>query len=344
MPDRIRPPGEHTSRSSGNETAQENQNRPETTQEESSKQGERNRQDCPECEGRVVREQQEFCCQSCGLVVDESNIQRKEQLAYNREEIRNKRQSRAVNPTLHNKGLGASFTGPSASTSGNKRMKFARMQREQRRADAGDQSSRTLRKINTEILRMSSSLGLGDQVKEGATRLAREIVDQKIHTGRSIEETAAASLYLATRIHRVPIIPEDIADAARIPNDARTHVLRTQNKYKKELDKLQIPPDPPQVWVDKFIEEVNISDPTVRQYAKGLIKALEREGALGSGRRPRMIAGAVIYITVRAENRDITKTTVAQKTNISEVTLNDNVKYIAESLPERVLLDPLNES
>ncbi|MFP4002899.1 MAG: TFIIB-type zinc ribbon-containing protein [Alphaproteobacteria bacterium] len=144
---------------------------------------------CPECEGTLATDEGhgETICTSCGLVVEEDQVDRgPEWRAFDSREKDEK--SRVGAPTtkmLHDKGLSSHIGWQDRDSYGNalsprQRRKMQRLRTWDERFRTRNHKERNLKQALAEIERMGSALGLGDDVRETASVIYRRALEEAV--------------------------------------------------------------------------------------------------------------------------------------------------------------------
>lgn len=287
---------------------------------------------CPECGSiRIARDNTrgETICQSCGLVIDCAQIDTgPEWRIYDKDRgISRDRAGPPLTPMLHDMGLNTVID----TTNGKKvpadvRVQFARLKRLHRRIRIRNAAERNLSFALGEIERISSALGLPKSVKESAAVIYRKVVDKGLVRGRSIESVVAATLYTACRQAGVPRTLNEIALYSKV---SRKEIGRTYRFITRELG-MKLMPTSPADYVPRFCAALKLNG-SVQKRAIEIIKKAE-EMELLSGRSPTGVAAAAVYIATLLEGEKRTQKEVARATGVTEVTLRNRYKEIAEKM------------
>ncbi|RBI59779.1 transcription initiation factor IIB 2 [halophilic archaeon] len=292
---------------------------------------------CPECDGRVIRDDEhgETTCEECGLVLDDVSIDRgPEWRAFNSEEKPEK--SRVGAPTtqlMHDKGLSTTISWQDKdaygqSVSGQKRARLQRLRTWDERFRTKDAHERNLKQALGEISRMASALDVPEPVRETAGVLYRRAVDENLLPGRSIEGMATAALYAAARQHGTP---RQLAEFAEVSRVAEIRIQRAYRYVSRELD-LEIKPTDPLEYVPQFASALDVSDEAVRQ-ARDLLTTAKAQGA-HSGKSPAGLAAAALYAATHLTNEQLTQETVSNAAHISRVTIRNRYQELLDVYAE----------
>ena len=289
---------------------------------------------CPECGGNLVSdtERGETVCQSCGLVVEEDEIDPgPEWRAFDAKEKDQK--SRVGAPTtnmMHDKGLSTNIDWRDKDAYGNslgsrQREKMQRLRKWNERFRTRDSKERNLKQALGEIDRMASALGLPENVRETASVIYRRALDEDLLPGRSIEGVSTASVYAAARQAGVPRSLDELTDVSRVEKD---EIARTYRYVVRELG-LEVRPADPESYVPRFTSDLELSEEAERR-ARELLANAKEEG-VHSGKSPVGLAAAAIYAASLLTNEKTTQAAVSEVADISEVTIRNRYHELLEA-------------
>ena len=298
--------------------------------------------DCPECRSKsLVRdyERAEIICTECGLVVDQNLVDTgPEWRAFDSEQIiKRSRTGAPMTYLIHDKGLSTVIDWRDQDSSGRaipskNRAQLFRIRRWQQRIRVSNATERNLAFALTELDRVASRLGLPRNVRETAAVVYRKAVEMGLIRGRSIEGVASASLYAACRQCKVPRTLDEIADSAKLN---RKEIGRTYRFISRELT-ITLKPTTPVDYVPRFSSELNLSGEVQSKAIEILRKAIDQE--LTSGRGPTGIAAAAIYIASVLLGERRTQREVADIAGVTEVTIRNRYKELAERLDMEITI------
>ncbi|WP_394742301.1 transcription initiation factor IIB [Natronococcus roseus] len=306
----------------------------ETTTEEETQTEQGEKEQCPECGGRVISdtEHAETVCQDCGLVVEEDEIDRgPEWRAFDAAEKDEK--SRVGAPTtnmMHDQGLSTNIgwqdkDAYGRSLSSRQRQKMQRLRTWNERFRTRDSKERNLKQALGEIDRMASALGLPENVRETASVIYRRALEEDLLPGRSIEGVATAALYAAARQAGTPRSLDEISAVSRVD---KMELTRTYRYVIRELG-LEVQPADPEHYVPRFVSDLDLSDETERM-ARDLLESARQEG-VHSGKSPVGLAAAAVYAAALLTNEKVTQNDVSEVASISEVTIRNRYKELLEA-------------
>ena len=297
---------------------------------------------CPECGStHLVRDHSraELVCKNCGLVIDEDFIDYGPEWRAFDSDHREKR-ARTGAPmtyTIHDKGLSTMISWQNRDSYGKfipkrNRAQLYRLRKWQRRIRISGSTERTLAIVLSGLDRLASSMSLPRTVRETAAMIFRKAALKKLIRGRSIETVTAASLYAACRQCNVPRTLDEISNTARI---SRKEVGRTYRYISRELE-LKLMPTSPQDYISRFCSVLKLSADVQAKTLEILQEATRRE--LTSGRGPTGIAAASIYIASVLCSERRTQREVAETAGVTEVTIRNRYKELAEKLDINIIL------
>lgn len=282
---------------------------------------------CPECDSDTIVSDDvrgELVCQDCGCILRNKLIDTgAEWSAFSHSE--NQEKSRVGSPMtqmLHDRGLTTKIHWKDTDAHGKplsprKKKTMKRLRTWQKRVRISKAGERNLQLALSEINRMSSALGVPEQVSEMASVIYRGALDDNLVQGRSIEGVACGCLYIACRKQRIPRSLDEFESVARVD---RNEIARTYRCIVAEED-LEMEPIDPKQFVPRFCSELDAGSEIQRQANEVLAKTAQ-EG-LHSGKSPTGIAGAAIYIAgIHCDDR-LTQSEIAEVAKVTEVTIRN---------------------
>ncbi len=281
----------------------------------------------------------ELICNDCGLVIEEDFIDHGPEWRAFDSDQREKR-ARVGAPltyTIHDKGLSTMIGWTNRDAYGKfiptrNRAQLYRLRKWQAITRISDGRERTLALALSALDRMSSALSLPKNVRETAAMIYRKAVRKKLIRGRTIEGVAAAVLYAACRQCLVPRTLDEISNIAHI---SRREIGRIYRYVSHELG-LKLLPTSPEDYISRFSSELKLSGDVQAKTLEILKEAARRE--LTSGRGPTGIAAASIYIASVICGERRTQREEADIAGVTEVTIRNRYKEIAEKLDIGIIL------
>jgi len=281
---------------------------------------------CPECGGRVTTNVDETVCDDCGLVIDETKIDRGPQWTVDDEGNAAGRHVGGANTVeRHDRGIGTkigwSSKGAESGVDAKTRSKLRRLRREHRRGKFDSKAERNRMKGFLEIRRMAGALGVPASTRAQTCRLFRSAQDEGLLRGRSIEAIAAGCLYAACRLNEQPRTMAEL-DAVAVVSASRI-----ENGYavcNRELG-LPVPPLPPRAYLPKVASAVDAGRET-RRRARERLAALE--AAATTGVHPGGVAAGALYAASRETGERVTQGELAEAADVSRATVRARVEEL----------------
>ena len=294
-----------------------------------------NHNNCSECGENILLDENRglLVCEKCGLVHSEKHIdQGPEWRAFDSDQ-RKKRTRTGAPMTLmiHDKGLSTMIDWKNRDIFGKEisakiRGQIYRLRKWQSRIRVSDATERNLTFALSELDRMASNLDLQRNLRECSAKIYRDAVEAHLIRGRSIEGVAAASLYAACRMYKVPRTLNEIAEVARVD---KKEIGRSYRFISKELE-LNLNPTKPLDFLTRFVSELQLST-ECQQLAKKIIKMAELRG-LTSGRGPTGVCAAAIYAASILAKERRTQRIIAKTSQVTEVTVRNRFNELIENL------------
>jgi len=297
---------------------------------------------CPECGSRQLvhdYERAELVCQSCGLVIDDDIIDRgPEWRAFDSDQwMKRSRVGAPMTLTIHDKGLSTMIDLRNRDSHGKaisykNLAQLYRLRKWQSRIRISNATERNLAFALSELDRMASALGLPRNLRETAAMVYRHAVDKDLIRGRSVEGVATTVLYVACRQCSVPRTLDEIAEVSRV---SRKEIGRTYRVVSRELG-LKLLPTSPVDYVPRFCSALTLNCEIQSRTVEILRQAGERN--LTSGKGPTGVAAAAIYISSILGGERRTQHDVAEVAGVTEVTIRNRYKELAEKLEIEIIL------
>jgi len=217
---------------------------------------------CPRCFGRVTSTDTEHYCEECGLVVEESPVDRGPDWRSFADSERNPERAAPGNPNHADRGMGSTRHTQDATNRAGRRQDMLH-----RHARTGSKTERNRGYATTEIHRMTNALELPEYVGERAKLLFRKAHAEGIN-GKDLDTVAAACLYAACRRDGMGYTAGDIEEVAR--TEARP--IRRRLYAVANLVDVEIPP--PDVAQRLRVVAGRLT-PTDREAIRAALTALE---------------------------------------------------------------------
>lgn len=297
---------------------------------------------CPECGSDAYiqdSEAGEIVCENCGVVVSTNLFDHGPEWRAFNEEQREKR-TRVGSPltiTFHDKGLSTMIGWRSRDAYGRplnpeRKAQIYRLRKWNRRSKVSGASQRSLTYALTEITKIAYKLNLPKNVLETAAVIYRKLIQKRLLRGRSIRGVTAAALYMACRQCNVVRSLEEVGEAANI---SKKECARCYRFLLKKFDS-QVPKVEVKNYVSKCVTQLALSG-DVEHVALRIVD-LATGMRLISGRSPAGIAAAATYIASLLSNEHRTQAQIADKAQVTEVTIRNRYKEIVQKLSMEINL------
>ena len=239
--------------------------------------------------------------------------------------------------TIHDKGLSTVIDWRNKDHYGKdipsrKRAQMYRLRKWQQRIRVSNGKERNLAIALTELDKVAAILNLPRGTREQSAIVYRKAVEKGLIRGRSIEGVIAASMYAACRMNKIPRTLDEISIAARLN---RKEIGRTYRFLMRELD-INLNPTTPIDYVPRFGSQLKLSGETQSKAIEIVKLAMDVE--LTSGRGPTGLAAAAIYIATVLLGERRTQKDVAEVAGVTEVTIRNRYKELAEKLDIDVII------
>jgi len=287
---------------------------------------------CPECGYTRFFEDPargERICARCGLVLEDKMVDfSQEWRAFDDEQkSRRARTGAPLTFTKHDKGLTTEIgkgTGELFKVVPDKRAQYYRLTKWQKRLI--ESKDRNLSFALSELQRLISFLGLPKTVHEEVAKKYEQAVDRGLVRGRSMESVIAALLYAVCRELGTPRGLEEIAEASGVD---RREIGRTYRYIARQLQ-IRILPATPEDFIPRFTSMLGLSDKVQAKAIEILKKA--RKNDVTSGKGPRGVAAAALYIAAVLEGEKKTQREIADAIGVTEVTIRNRFKELIDKL------------
>ncbi|UCH05950.1 MAG: transcription initiation factor IIB [Candidatus Thorarchaeota archaeon] len=290
---------------------------------------------CPDCGStESIYENGELVCTQCGLVLTDHRIDTGPEWRACTADEKNAR-ARTGAPTslaIHDKGLSTMIDWRDHDSTGKRftasqRAQIYRLRKWQRRTRVHSSLERNLAQAMTELDRLSSQMGLTKTIKENAASLYRRLILGRYVKSRSIDAMVGAAVYAACRLLESPRSLEEIADHSRVGKK------KLGASYRLLVTKLGIrmPVSEPANYVPRLVSDLGLPA-EVQLKALEIIERAKASRGLVTGRDPRGLAAAAIYIASILTNNRVTQRQIAQASGVTEVTIRNRYKELVSRL------------
>ncbi len=288
--------------------------------------------ECPECGSNKLFQdgnRAEIICNSCGLVIEESIVDcSKEWREFDDEgSDRRKRVGAPLSLSRHNQGLSTNVGASVAEIyklPPSKRSQYFRLKKWQGRFATAKE--RSLKYALSELKRYISYLDIPKNVEEATALIYRRAVEKGMVRGRSMESLVAGALYAACRQHGCPRTLKEISEVSSI---TKRDIGKAYRFIAREFG-IKVLPTSSTDFVPRFATMLELSG-EIQAKAFEIIKdAKEKE--ITSGKDPRGVAIAALYLAARMEGKKMAQKEAAKVAGITEITLRNRYKELVREL------------
>ena len=285
---------------------------------------------CDMCDGRELVHDQvsgEIVCARCGFVKTDSSLYKgPEWRAFTPRESAARERGSPTNFSSINGGFFTSFKAikdaKGARLTPEELQKWKRLRRFDFRAKSEDNKTRNFSQAMTEIERYSDLLYLPKYHRNKAASLYRSALQRDLLRGRTISDFAAAAIYAACRLLRVP---RSLSEVSKASGRSLRDVSRTYRLLVREFD-LKMPVDDPMKFVPKLASNLKISLGSEKVTIEILQDAAERK--MHVGKDPRSMSAAALYLACKSNHERVTQKRVADAAGISTVSMRNRLREL----------------
>jgi len=269
-------------------------------------------------------------CLNCGMIKERTYVGN-ERRAYTVEEIQNRRRTeprwrdfgpRTMLPTTKTDSKGKSI-GPK------EQALFSRLSKIQNSLISSIE--RNFWEAKPKLKMLTSKLNIPEYISETAWKIYSIVAKKKLTMGRSINGFIAGSLYAAIRVHDFPRLLDEVCEASLTP---RRTVHRSLAMIIREVLPslgLRYQPITAESLVFRFGNELELPM-CVQKVAINMLRTASKNGLARTGKDPKGLAAACIYIASKDGGLRRTQSLVANIAKITEVTLRSRAKQIKGKL------------
>ncbi|MFX1303796.1 MAG: hypothetical protein ACFFBV_14095 [Promethearchaeota archaeon] len=173
-----------------------------------------------------------------------------------------------------------------------------------------------------------SYFNLPNYIIEDTLKIYISAAKKKLTLGRTINGILSVSLYFALKFHGKPIIIKELLTAFQISKKKFIYCYKAViNSIIPNLN-MRIYNFTPQEYINKFYEELDLSI-NCRNIAMKLVEDSKNRGLKISGKDPKGIAAASLYISSKENDEFRTQKQICKIANVSELTLRTRLKEIS---------------
>ncbi|MFX0009126.1 MAG: transcription initiation factor IIB family protein [Candidatus Hermodarchaeota archaeon] len=269
-------------------------------------------------------------CLNCGIIMERTYVGN-ERRAYTIEEIQSRRRTeprwrdfgpRTMLPTTKTDSKGKSI-GPK------EQALFSRLSKIQNSLISSIE--RNFWEAKPKLKMLTSKLNIPEYISETAWKIYTIVAKKKLTMGRSINGFIAGSLYAAIRVHDFPRLLDEVCEASLTP---RRTVHRSLAMIIREVLPqlgLRYSPITAEILIFRFGNELDLPM-KVQKTAIDLLRKASENGLKRTGKDPKGLAAACVYIAAKDGAIRKTQSLVADIAKITEVTLRSRAKQIKSKL------------
>ncbi|MFX1567787.1 MAG: transcription initiation factor IIB family protein [Promethearchaeota archaeon] len=180
----------------------------------------------------------------------------------------------------------------------------------------------------SKLNQIKTHLNLPNYITEDTIKIYISAAKKKLTLGRTIDGILCVSLYFALKFYRKPIILEDLLTAFQISKKKFVYCYKAVLSIVVPNMNLNTQNFTPKDYINKFYDELDLSL-NCRNNAIKVIEQSKRKGLITSGRDPKGIAAASLYMSSKKTNEFRTQKQICKIANVSEITLRMRLKEIS---------------
>jgi len=269
-------------------------------------------------------------CLNCGLIFERTFVGN-ERRAYTVEEIQNRRRTeprwrdfgpRTMLPNTKTDSKGKSIGAKEQAL-------FSRLSKIQNSLISSIE--RNFWEAKPKLKMLTSKLNIPEYIAETSWKIYSIVAKKKLTMGRSINGFIAGSLYAAIRVHDFPRLLDEVCEASLTPRrTVHRSLAMIIREVLPELN-LRYQPITAESLVFRFGNELELPI-QIQKEAINMLKDASRNGLKRTGKDPKGLAAACIYIAAKNNSVRKTQSKVADVAKITEVTLRSRAKQIKSKL------------
>jgi len=264
---------------------------------------------CPECGGTVITQDGDAVCDTCGLLVEDEQIDHgPEWRGFDAESRRRTGPPRSQ--ARHDNGLGTEIGHSSGDTSPSE----VRQRRHHDWAKASTSREETEMHVQQEMRRLCDQLDLSTTLVEQAGSLYKSVQSEDLHIGRAYEAVAAACVYAVCRISK------NHRQLSEISTFVAVSERRIENAFYTFVEELGLPVPirDPIEYIPQIVSAIHIQNATERRARDIAYRAGDCQSLIGNS--PSGIAAGAVWLAVQAEDEDAQQKDIAAAADVSRQT------------------------
>ncbi|MHA1149017.1 MAG: transcription initiation factor IIB [Promethearchaeota archaeon] len=269
-------------------------------------------------------------CLNCGMIFERTFVGN-ERRAYTIEEIQSRRRTeprwrdfgpRTMLPTTKTDSKGKSIGAKEQAL-------FTRLSKIQNSLISSIE--RNFWEAKPKLKMLCSKLTVPEYISETAWKIYSIVAKKKLTMGRSINGFIAGALYAAIRVHDFPRLLDEVCESSLTPRrTVHRSLAMIIREVLPELN-LKYQPITAESLVFRFGNELDLPM-SIQKEAINMLKIASRNGLKRTGKDPKGLAAACIYIAAKNGAMRKTQSKVADVAKITEVTLRSRAKQIKSKL------------
>ncbi len=269
-------------------------------------------------------------CLNCGLIFERTFVGN-ERRAYTVEEIQSRRRTeprwrdfgpRTMLPNTKTDSKGKSIEA-------NKQALFSRLSKIQNSLISSIE--RNFWEAKPKLKMLTSKLNIPEHIAETAWKIYSIVAKKKLTMGRSINGFISGSLYAAIRVHDFPRLLDEVCESSLTPRrTVHRSLAMIIREVLPELN-LRYQPITAECLVFRFGNELELPI-KIQKHAINMLKNASKNGLKRTGKDPKGLAAACVYIAAKDASIRKTQSDVADIAKITEVTLRSRAKQIKNKL------------
>ena len=269
-------------------------------------------------------------CLNCGVIFERTFVGN-ERRAYTIEEIQNRRRTeprwrdfgpRTMIPNTKTDSKGKSIGAKEQAL-------FSRLSKIQNSLISSIE--RNFWEAKPKLKMLTSKLNIPEYIAETAWKIYSIVAKKKLTMGRSINGFISGSLYAAIRVHDFPRLLDEICEASLTPRrTVHRSLAMIIREVLPELN-LRYQPITAESLVFRFGNELDLPI-QIQKNAINMLRDASKNGLKRTGKDPKGLAAACIYIAAKNGCIRKTQSRVAEIAKITEVTLRSRAKQIKSKL------------
>ncbi|MBP1448785.1 MAG: transcription initiation factor IIB [Thermoproteus sp.] len=208
-----------------------------------------------------------------------------------------------------------------------RKIEAVRLMRWQDRVRSRTSYERSLVEALQEMERLKNLMGLPKPCVERALKLYRQALAKELNKGQPMGAMAAATLYAACRMLKVPRPLDEFAKYAKA---TKRKIGLCYRLIVGELG-LKVPVDDPILHVMRIAGRLRLSS-DIAKTAIEILQNAKKVRSLMAGKSPAGIAASALYLAAYLHGVDITQREFAAAADVTEVTIRQGHKKLAEAL------------